>query len=187
MTFVWVLIVLAAGAVGLVVATYNRLIGLKNQIDYARGAIDALLKKRFDLIPNLVETVKAYAKHERETLERVTELRSRVGRAQSDDERFRLEGELSGLLGRLLVQLEAYPQLKANENFLELQASLNEIEEQLAASRRAYNAAVVQFNNAVEMFPSNMVASWMGLKPRPVFQAEEAARTAPDVGRMFGS
>ncbi len=187
MTPFWVFAGFLALFAILMVATYNRLIGLKNQIDYARGTIEALLKKRYDLIPNLVETVKAYAKHERTTLERVTELRSRVGRAKSDDERFKIEGELSGLLGRLLVQLEAYPELKANENFLQLQAALNEIEEQLAASRRAYNAAVVQFNNAVEMFPSNMVASWMGLKPRPVFEAEEAAREAPDVGGLFGS
>ncbi len=187
MILLWILIGLLALAALFLAATYNRLIGLKNQIDYARGAIEALFKKRYDLIPNLVATVKAYAKHERETLERVTELRSRVGQAKNDDERFKLEGELSGLLGRLLVQLEAYPQLKANENFLQLQASLNEIEEQLAASRRAYNASVVQFNNAVEMFPSNMVASWMGLSPRPVFEAPEAARTAPDVGRLFSS
>ncbi len=172
-------------AVAFAVGTYNRLIGLKNQIDYARGAVEALLKKRFDLIPNLVATVKAYAKHERETLERVTELRSRIGRAQSDDERFRLEGELSGLLGRLLVQLEAYPELKASENFLELQATLNEIEEQLAVARQGYNAAVVRFNNAVEMFPSNLVARAMGLAPRPVFEAGEAAQRAPRVGDLF--
>jgi len=187
MTPFWVFAGLLALFAILMVATYNRLIGLKNQTDYARGTIDALLKKRYDLIPNLVETVKAYAQHERATLEQVTELRSRVGRAKSDDERFKLEGELTGLLGRLLVQLEAYPELKANENFLQLQAALNEIEEQLAAARRAYNAAVVQFNNAVEMFPSNMVADWMGLKPRPVFEVEEAAREAPDVGKLFGS
>ncbi len=177
------LVLAAAFAIG----TYNRLIGLKNQIDYARGAVEALLKKRFDLIPNLVATVKAYAKHERETLERVTELRSRIGRAQNDDERFRLEGELSGLLGRLLVQLEAYPELKASENFLELQARLSEIEEQLAAARQGYNAAVVRFNNAVEMFPSNLIARAMGLAPRPVFEAGEAARAAPRVGDFFGS
>ena len=182
-----ILAILALLVVFFFIATYNRLIALKNQIDFSRGNIEALLKKRYDLIPNLVATVKAYAKHERETLEKVTALRSRIGQAKDDAERFKLEGEMSGLLGRLLVQLEAYPELKANENFLQLQAALNEIEEQLAAARRAYNAAVVQFNNAVEMFPSNMVASWMGLKPRPVFEAGEAAHAAPNVGNLFNS
>ncbi len=186
-TFALILLGLLVLALAFLVATYNRLIRLKNQIDYARGAIEALLKKRYDLVPNLVATVKAYAKHERETLERVTELRSRIGQAKSDEERFKLEGELGGLLGRLLVQLEAYPELKANENFLQLQAALNEIEEQLAAARRGYNAAVVQFNNAVEMFPSNLVARWMNLAPRPVFEAGEAAQAAPKVGDLFGS
>jgi len=186
-TALWVLLGLAVLLLGWAVSTYNRLIALKNQIEYAKGGIEALLKKRYDLIPNLVETVKAYAKHERETLERVTALRSRIGMAKSEDERMRLESEMSGILGRLLVQLEAYPELKANQNFLDLQNELKAIEEQLAAARNSYNAAVVQFNNAVEMFPSNLVARWMGLTPRPVFQAPEAEHAAPDVGKLFKS
>ncbi len=180
-----ILAILAILVVFLLIATYNRLIALKNQIDFARGNIEALLKKRFDLIPNLVATVKAYAKHERETLEKVTALRSRIGQAKDDAERFKLEGEMSGLLGRLLVQLEAYPELRANENFLQLQGELSRIEAELARARESYNAAVVRFNNAVEMFPSNMVASWMGLSPRPVFEAGEAAHAAPNVGKLF--
>jgi len=168
------------------VLTYNGLIARKNQIDYAQGAIDALLKKRFDLIPNLVATVKEYATHERELLEKVTELRSRIGQARSDDERLGLEGQMSGLLGRLLVQLEAYPDLKANQNFLQLQAALNEIEEQIAAARRAFNAAVIDLNNAIEMFPSNLVAGWMGLRRRRVFEVAEGEETTPNVGELFG-
>jgi len=170
-----------------VILTYNNLIARKNQIDYAQGAIDALLKKRFDLIPNLVATVKEYATHERGLLEQVTALRSRIGQARSDDERMGLEGQMSGLLGRLLVQLEAYPDLKANQNFLQLQATLNEIEEQISAARRAFNAAVVEFNNAIEMFPSNLVAGWMGLKRRQVFEVDESEAAAPSVSNLFGN
>jgi len=187
LTTLWIVLAVVVVIGGFLIATYNSLIARKNQIDYAQGSIDALLKKRFDLIPNLVATVKGYATHERELLEKVTELRSRIGQAKNDDERLGLEGQMSGLLGRLLVQLEAYPDLKANQNFLQLQASLNEIEEQISAARRAYNAAVVEFNNAIEMFPSSLVAGWMGLKRRKVFEVEEAEAAAPNVGELFGS
>ena len=187
MTVLWILLGILVIGGGFIATTYNSLIARKNQIDYAQGAIDALLKKRFDLIPNLVATVKGYATHERELLEKVTELRSRIGQAKNDDERLGLEGQMSGLLGRLLVQLEAYPDLKANQNFLQPQATLNEIEEQISAARRAYNAAVVEFNNAIEMFPSNLVAGFMGLKRRKVFEVEETEAKAPNVGDLFGS
>jgi len=187
LTTLWVLLAILAIAGVFLITTYNSLIARKNQIDYAQGSIDALLKKRYDLIPNLVATVKGYATHERELLEKVTELRSRIGQAKNDDERMGLEGQMSGLLGRLLVQLEAYPDLKANQNFLQLQATLNEIEEQISAARRAYNAAVVEFNNAIEMFPSNLVAGWMGLKRRKVFEVEESEAAAPNVGELFGN
>jgi len=187
LTIVWILLGAAALAAAYVITTYNSLIARKNQIDYAQGSIDTLLKKRYDLIPNLVATVKGYATHERELLENVTALRSRIGQAKNDDERMALEGQMSGLLGRLLVQLEAYPELKANQNFLQLQATLNEIEEQISAARRAYNSAVVDFNNAIEMFPSNLVAKWMGLKRRQVFEVEEAEAVAPNVGELFGN
>ena len=187
MTALWILLAVAFVVGGYVVTTYNSLIARKNQIDYAQGSIDALLKKRYDLIPNLVATVKGYATHERELLENVTALRSRIGQAKNDDERMALEGQMSGLLGRLLVQLEAYPELKANQNFLQLQATLNEIEEQISAARRAYNAAVVEFNNAIEMFPSNLIANWMGLKRRKVFEVAESEAAAPNVGELFGN
>jgi len=187
LTALLIFLVIVAIAGAFLILTYNNLIARKNQIDYAQGAVDALLKKRYDLIPNLVATVKGYAKHERELLEQVTALRSRIGQARSDDERLGLESQMSGLLGRLLVQLEAYPELKANQNFLQLQAALNEIEEQIAAARRAFNAAVIELNNAIEMFPSNLVAGWMGLKRRRVFEVAEAEAGAPDVGELFGN
>lgn len=180
----------AGGALLLLVVLYavlyNSLIGKKNQVEYAYSGVDVQLKKRHDLVPNLVATVKQYMEHERELLERITELRARATASNlSDQERLQAESQLSGALRSLMIAVENYPQLKANENFMHLQASLNEIEEQIAAARRAYNAAVTDYNNAVEMFPTNIVAGMMGLKRRPVFEAEESERATPQVSQLF--
>lgn len=165
---------------------YNSLIGKKNQVEYAFSGIDVQLKKRHDLIPNLVATVKQYMEHERGLLERITELRARATAGNlSDQERLQAETQLTGALRSLMIAVENYPQLKANENFLHLQASLNDIEEQIAAARRAYNSAVTDYNNAIEMFPTNFVAGMMGLKRRPVFEAEETERATPQVSQLF--
>lgn len=167
-------------------ALYNSLIGKKNQVEYALSGVDVQLKKRHDLIPNLVATVKQYMEHERALLERITELRAQALRPDlPEGDRMQIEAQLSGALRSLMVAVENYPQLKANENFLHLQASLNEIEEQIAAARRAYNAAVTDYNNAIEMFPTNFIASTMGLKRRAVFEAEEAERATPNVSQLF--
>lgn len=180
----------AGGALLLLVVLYavlyNSLIGKKNQVEYAYSGVDVQLKKRHDLVPNLVATVKQYMEHERELLERITELRARATASNlSDQERLQAESQLSGALRSLMIAVENYPQLKANENFMHLQASLNEIEEQIAAARRAYNAAVTDYNNAVEMFPTNIVAGMMGLRRRPVFEAEESERATPQVAQLF--
>lgn len=168
------------------VAMYNSLIGKKNQVDYAYSGIDVQLKKRHDLIPNLVATVKQYMEHERNLLERITELRARAMAGNlSEQERLQAEAQLSVALRSLMVAVENYPQLKANENFLHLQASLNDVEEQIAAARRAYNAAVTDYNNAIEMFPTNIVAGMMGLKRRFVFEAEASERETPKVADLF--
>lgn len=165
---------------------YNSLIGKKNQVDYAYSGIDVQLKKRHDLIPNLVATVKQYMEHERGLLERITELRARATASNlPESERMQAEAQLSGALRTLMIAVENYPQLKANENFLHLQASLNDIEEQIAAARRAYNAAVTDYNNAIEMFPTNLIAGMMGLKRRAVFEAEESERETPQVAQLF--
>lgn len=170
----------------LYVALYNSLIGKKNQVEYALSGVDVQLKKRHDLIPNLVATVKQYMEHERALLERITELRAQATRPDlPEGDRMQIEAQLSGALRSLMIAVENYPQLKANENFLHLQASLNEIEEQIAAARRAYNSAVTDYNNAIEMFPTNFIASTMGLKRRAVFEAEEAERATPSVSQLF--
>lgn len=183
------LICLGGGALLLLVmfmAMYNSLIAKKNQVDYAYSGIDVQLKKRHDLIPNLVATVRQYMEHERELLERITELRARaVSPEVPEGERMQVEAALSSALRSLMVAVENYPNLKANENFLHLQASLNDIEEQIAAARRAYNAAVTDYNNAIEMFPTNLVAGMMGLKRRAVFEAEESERETPQVAQLF--
>ncbi len=168
------------------IVLYNTLIGKKNQVEYAYSGIDVQLKKRHDLIPNLVATVRQYMEHERGLLERITELRARAMTPNlSDEERAQVEGQLSFALRNLMVAVENYPVLKANENFLHLQASLNEIEEQISAARRAYNSAVTDYNNAIEMFPTNIVASTMGLKRRAVFEAEASERATPNVSQLF--
>lgn len=180
--YAWVLLVLF---LLYLISTYNRLIGLKNRVSEARAGMDVYLKQRADLVPNLVASVKRYMEHERELLERITFLRSRLLEAKDDKEKFSLEGELGSLLGRLLMVAENYPTLRANENFLELQRSLFEIEDRISASRRIYNVAVTDYNNALEMIPSNFIASLMGLQKAEWFEVEERDRQVPNVGEMF--
>ncbi|MBN2063178.1 MAG: LemA family protein [Sedimentisphaerales bacterium] len=164
------------------IAVYNSLIGKKNMVENAYSSIDVMLKKRFDLIPNLVATVKGYMVHENETLTKVTEMRAKAmsGTLTSDQ-----AVELDNMLGRIMVSVEKYPDLKASSNFLQLQGSLNEIEEQLSASRRAFNAAVLDYNNAIEMFPSNLVANMINYKTRQMFEIASTERNNPDVGNLF--
>jgi len=180
--YAWVLLVLF---LLYLISTYNRLIGLKNRVSEARAGMDVYLKQRADLVPNLVTSVRRYMEHERELLERITFLRSRLLEAKDDKEKFSLEGELGSLLGRLLMVAENYPTLRANENFLELQRSLFEIEDRISASRRIYNVAVTDYNNALEMIPSNFIASLMGLQKAEWFEVEERDRQVPNVGEMF--
>ncbi len=166
---------------------YNGIIGKKNAVENAFAGMDAVLKKRYDLIPNLVATVKQYMGHEASVLENITALRAKASSAESgSDEAVALNNQLQSAMGGLMVQVEAYPELKANENFQQLQRSLNEIEEQLSAARRAFNAAVTEFNNAVEMFPGSVIAGMMGQKRRELFEIPEVERKNVDVGGLFG-
>jgi LemA protein len=168
------------------VGLYNTMIGKKNNVNNTFASIDTLLKKRYDLIPNLVSTVQQYMEHERGTLTEITELRAKaVSGNVSDNQRIDLENKMNKLLGSIMVAVENYPQLKANENFMQLQRSMNEIEEQISAARRAYNAAVTDFNNAVEMFPTNTMAAIMKLTTRNLFEIPEAQRENIDVKKLF--
>ena len=180
------LIVLAAiAAVAFYAVTlYNKLVKTRQMSEEGWSGIDVQLKRRADLIPNLIETVKGYAGHEREVFERVTELRAQVGKVPQGDvaERGKLEGLLSGAIGRLLAVAENYPDLKANENFLELQETLADVENEIQMSRRYYNGAVRNLNVMVESFPSNLVAGQFGFEKRDYFEIDdEADRAVPEV------
>ncbi len=166
------------------IATYNGLIGLRNQMRNAWAQIDVQLKRRHDLIPNLVETVKGYKIHERETMEAVTKARNIAVQATSAGaaERGKVEGELSNALSRLLAVVENYPDLKANQNFLALQEELTSTENKISFSRQYYNDSVLRINNKIQMFPSNLVASMTGFKMGEFFEVTVAEeREAPKV------
>lgn len=165
---------------------YNSLVGKKNQADMAFASIDALLKKRYDLIPNLVATVKQYMTHEAGVLTEVTELRAKaISGNTSNDQAVDINNRLGRAMRNIMVAVENYPQLRASENFQQLQRTLNEVEEQLSAARRAFNAAVTDYNNAVEMFPTNVMAGMMGYRRRTLFEAAEEERRNPNVKDLF--
>lgn len=180
-TWAWVLLI-AVVLVGLFVATtYNNLIVLRNKARDQWAQIEVQLKKRFDLIPNLVETVKGYAKHEKDTLNEVIEARNKFKTATTPEEEMAASGELNKALGRIMMLTEAYPELKANENFLSLQADLKDVEEKISYARQFYNDTVLGYMNKVEMFPSNIIANMFGFKPMKYFEAGEEAKEAPKV------
>jgi LemA protein len=168
---------LALGAY--LIFVFNLLIGRKNAVARAFSSLDALLKKRYDLIPNLVVAVKAFMQHERATLEEITALRAQALQEALTPERIlKVNARIGGLLGGVCATIENYPEIKAGEHVLRLQAALNEVEEQISAGRRAYNAAVVNLNNALEMFPSNLVGALFGFRRAPLFEAAHAERAA---------
>ena len=184
----WVAIIIGVVVILVVVFIYNSLIAKKNQVTNVFGTIDALLKKRYDLLPKLISTVKAYMEHEKSLLTEITEMRAKaVSGRLSDDEQVDLDNKLSRMLGGIMVAVENYPDLKANQNFLQLQRAMNEIEEQISAARRAYNAAVTAYNNAVEMFPTNVAASMMRYKLKKVFEIIEEQREDVDAEKLFKS
>ena len=173
-----VVLALAAAVVVWVVVMYNSLVRMRSMVEEAWSGIDVQLKRRTDLIPNLVSTVKGYAAHEKETLEEVIRMRNQAQSAQGVGETAQAQGLLGQALGRLFALAESYPDLKANENFTQLQASLGEIEDQIQLSRRYYNGAVRNLNVAVESFPSNLVAGRFGFTKAEYFELESAAERA---------
>ena len=164
-----------------VVVTYNTLVGLRNYIRDAWGNVDTELKRRYDLIPNLVATVKGYAAHEREVLDRVTQLRVQCMASQGRPEEQAVdENQLVAALQRLLVVVENYPQLKADQNFLQLQRELVNTEDRIQAARRFYNGNVRDYRNKCQTFPSSLVASVFGFEPQDYFQVPPSVREVPD-------
>ncbi|MBN2350486.1 MAG: LemA family protein [Bacteroidales bacterium] len=171
-----------------IMGLYNSLVRKKNDVENSFGSIDAMLKKRYDLIPNLVATVKEYMKHEKNLLTEITQLRTEVLKGGlSEDERIDLDNKITKQLSGIMVAVENYPDLKANQNFLQLQAAWNEVEEQLSAARRAFNAAVTSYNNAVETFPSNIMAGMMNYTRKKVFEIPETERQNLSAKDLFNS
>ena len=169
-----------------IIIMINSLIYKKNSVNNSFATVDVLLKKRYDLIPNLVETVKGYAAHEAGLFKEITELRARTAAGGgSIPGQLADASKMSGLLGRLMLTVENYPELKANEGFLQLQRSINEIEEQISAARRAFNAAVNEYNNAVQMFPTSLLAGMLGYETKQYFTASAGDRENVNVGEIL--
>jgi LemA protein len=174
-----VLLVLVVG--GWVIGLYNSLVRLKVSTESAFSGIDVQLKRRHDLIPNLVETVKGYATHEKGTFEAVTQARAAAMGARSVDEKIAAEGMLSGALGRLMAVAEAYPQLRANENFMQLQGQLTDIENRISAARGGYNGSAEGFNATLQQFPTNIIGGIFGFRAFEFFRVDDGERAVPQV------
>lgn len=178
MTGLFILLGLIALALMYFIGIYNALVRLRNRVKNAWSQIDVQLKRRHDLIPNLVETAKGYMKHERDTLEHITEARSRAMAAGSVADRGKAEGELGQALSQFLLVVENYPDLKANQNFLAVQEELTSTENKIAFSRQSYNDSVLFFNNKIQMFPSNIIANTFNFKEEEFFELEDTAERA---------
>ena len=181
MIWVIVLVVLVLIVALAAVAIYNRLVRLRNRAENSWAQVDVQLRRRYDLIPNLVEAVKGYAAHERGTFDEVTQARTAAQQAKGVAEQAEAENLLTAAIGRLFAVAEAYPQLRATENFQQLQAQLAETEQKIAVARQVYNDTVLSYDNALETVPTNIVASLFGFRPQAYFETEGAAREAPAV------
>lgn len=168
-----IIIVIIVGLIFFLISIYNALIRLRNQVKNAWSQIDVQLKRRHDLIPNLIETVKGYMTHERATLENITKARSQAVHAEGVGAKAKAESELTSALGKFNLVVENYPDLKANQNFLSLQEELTSTENRISFARQAYNDQVLFFNNKIQMFPSNIIAGMFGFKIEEFFQIED--------------
>lgn len=178
--FIIVLVIIVL-LLGYFIVTYNGLVSLRNKVEDSWSQIDVVLKNRNDLIPNLVETVKGYTKHEKETLNAVITARNKATKANNPEDEMKAAEEVTQALGRLFAIAESYPDLKANQNFLDLQNQLTETENKIAYARQFYNDTVLMYNNQCEMFPSNIIASLFKFNQADFFEADESAAEAPKV------
>lgn len=179
--WIGIIVFLILGFVAYVWLTYNSLITLRERIKEALSGIDVQLKRRADLIPNLLETVKGYAKHEKEVFENVTKARSALMKADSLSDKAQADNMLTGALKSLFAVAESYPDLKASDNFRDLQDELSDTEDKVSYSRQFYNSNVLSFNTKIQMFPASIIASQFGFKAYEFFEAEEEAKNAPKV------
>jgi LemA protein len=177
----WIIPIVIVALILWVAASYNGLVGKRNKVNNQWGQVDVQLKRRFDLIPNLVESVKGYATHEKSTFEAVTAARTQYVNAQTPADKMNANGEISGLIGRLFAVAESYPELKANVNFISLQNELAETENKISFARQFYNDTVMDYNNSVQMFPSNIFAGAFGFKPADFFKTDDTEKSVPTV------
>jgi len=176
-----VIVILIGGAYSFFKGTYNRFVTLNEQVKASWSQVENQLQRRYDLIPNLVETVKGYAKQEKDVLVQVTNARAQVGGAKTIPDQINANNQLTSALSRLLVVVERYPDLKSNQNFMRLQDELAGTENRIAVERRRYNEAVREYNVAIRSFPANLLAGMFGFSPAAFFEAPAAAKTAPSV------
>lgn len=181
MTYAIIILALVAVLAFYVISLNNTLVKMKLTVNEAVADIETFLKQRYDMIPNLVETVKGYAKHEKGIFENVSELRSKAMGAGSVEEKIKLEGELQKGISKIFAIAESYPELKANENFLNLQANLKDMEDEIQKSRRFYNGTVRDFNTKIQVFPNNIIVGILGFKEFPFFEAEEEEKKNVEV------
>lgn len=174
--WIWIVIGVVLLLIIFLISNYNKLVSLRNKVKDQWAQIDVQLKRRFDLIPNLVEIVKGYVKHEKETLESVIAARNSFTNASTSEDEIKASNELTNAIGKLFAIAEAYPDLKANTSFLDLQKQLAEIEDKISYARQFYNDNVLEYKNKLEMFPSNIIASMFGFKPETFFEANETER-----------
>lgn len=173
----WVILIIVVVLIVLwAISVYNKLVVLRNRVKDQWAQIDVQLKRRFDLIPNLVETVKGYTKHESETLENVIKARNTYLSATTPEDQIKANNELSNVVTKLFALSESYPDLKANTNFMQLQDELKDVENKIASARQFYNDTVLQYNNKIEMFPSNIIAGMFNFKRETFFEAAAAER-----------
>ncbi|THF75841.1 LemA family protein [Cohnella fermenti] len=164
-----------------IMITYNRLIELRNRVRNSWSQVDIIIKNRFDLIPNLIETVSGYAGYERETLSRMTEMRTKYASASSVEDKASASGDLSAMVGRVMMVAEGYPDLKASANFLYLKEQLADIEDKIRYARQFYNDSVESFNTALAVFPSNLLAGMFGFREEAFFKIDESEKAVPKV------
>lgn len=181
MALLIIILVILVVIIGFVIATYNDLVRLRNKVKNSDAQIDTQLQRRFDLIPNLVETVKGFAAHEKELLENVTASRSRYMEAASTEEKLEMNNQLASSLKTLFAVSESYPDLKADVTFLKLQEELSETEDKVSYARQFYNDAVTIYNNKLQMFPNNLIAGMFGFKEAVLFDADDVVNKAPEV------
>lgn len=180
-----IIFIVAAVLLVIFILIYNGIIRKKNSVENAMGGMDAYLKQRYDLIPNLVETAKKFMEHEKELLEGIVKLRSMAMDADKSDDIINQNNKISKAIGGLMVQVENYPDMKSNSNFIQVQNTLKDVEENIAASRRYYNTAVTEFNNAIETFPNSIVAGSMGMQRKQVFEISVNERKNVNVKELF--